>query len=33
MKWLEENIGEFGGDPLQMVLWEQSAGADSGRFL
>ncbi|KAF8194029.1 Alpha/Beta hydrolase protein [Mycena galopus ATCC 62051] len=29
LEWLQANIGNFGGNPDQMVLWGQSAGAQS----
>ncbi|KAM3157857.1 Chlorogenic acid esterase [Botrytis cinerea] len=29
VEWLQKNVAAFGGDPDQMVLWGQSAGASS----
>ncbi|KAF4451650.1 hypothetical protein F53441_5329 [Fusarium austroafricanum] len=29
VEWARDNIGAFGGDPQQMILWGQSAGAGS----
>ncbi|KAF9799716.1 hypothetical protein IEO21_10509 [Rhodonia placenta] len=29
MKWVHEYISDFGGDPSKVIIWGESAGAES----